>query len=147
MIIFFLVFLVGNFCLISPNGLLIIASVIFTKIWGPFWGFCYIFVWNFFTQHLVHLIVLAMARHFSSDRTKRRMIRFKKFFILNHAIAEEGTYVHFVLRCSFMVPHPVLTYALAVTDITIEQFIKGNHSCLPLSLLFINLGIAGEELT
>ena len=48
-----------------------------------------------------------------------KMIRYKKFYVMNHAIREHGSYIHFMLRCSFMVPHPLLTYALSVTDITV----------------------------
>ena len=75
------------------------------------------------------------------------MIRFKKFFILNKAIREHGSYLHFMARVSFMVPHPLLTYALSVTDITIKQFINGNHSILPLSFFYIYIGTSAVTLS
>jgi len=49
-----------------------------------------------------------------------KMIRYKKFFVLNRAIHNHGTYIHFLARISFMCPHPLLTYALSVTDITFK---------------------------
>lgn len=76
----------------------------------------------------------------------KKMIRYKKFFVLNSAIRSHGTYIHFVARCSFMCPHPLLTYALAVTDINLRQFINGNHSILPLSLIYVYIGASAADL-
>lgn len=49
-----------------------------------------------------------------------KMIRYKKFYVLNKAIRDHGSYIHFLSRISFMCPHPLLTYALSVTDITLK---------------------------
>lgn len=132
--------------MVPPNGILITVAFTFCKIWGIFWGFIYAVIFNFFAQHIAHLITFFLARYAFRETIYTKMIRFKKFFVLNHAIREHGNYVHFVLRISFMVPHPLLTYALSVTDISLKQFINGNHSILPLSILFINIGISASEL-
>ena len=67
--------------------------------------------------------------------------------MLNRAIQKHGSYIHFLARISFMVPHPLLTYALSVTDISVKQFIDGNHSCLPLSFFYIYIGSSAASLT
>ena len=76
-----------------------------------------------------------------------KMIRYKKFFVLNSAIRSHGTYIHFLARISFMCPHPLLTYALSVTDINVRQFINGNHSILPLSFIYIYIGMSAGSLS
>jgi len=76
-----------------------------------------------------------------------KMIRFKKFYVLNNAIRTHGAYINFLARISFMCPHPLLTYALSVTDITITQFINGNHSILPLSFIYVYIGTSAVTLT
>lgn len=45
-----------------------------------------------------------------------------------------------------MCPHPLLTYALSVTNITLVQFINGNHAILPLSFFFVYIGSSAASL-
>ena len=46
----------------------------------------------------------------------------------------------FVLRCSFVIPHGVLNYSCAVTDMTFVQFTIGNLGVLPVSLVWTYYG-------
>ena len=96
---------------------------------------------------MAHLATFFVGRYAFRDMIYVKMIRFKKFFVLNSAIRSHGTYIHFLARVSFMCPHPLLTYALSVTDINVRQFINGNHSILPLSFLYIYIGTSAGSLS
>ena len=95
---------------------------------------------------MAHLVTFFVGRYAFRDTIYTKMIRFKKFYILNRAIRNHGSYIHFLARVSFMCPHPLLTYALAVTDINLRQFINGNHSILPLSFIYIYIGTSAASL-
>ena len=57
-----------------------------------------------------------------------------------------GTYVTSILGCAFVVPHPILTYALAVTDIPLAEFINGNWIIFPVSFFYAYLGASAAAL-
>jgi len=119
LLVFLTIYVVGCILMIPPNGILVTVAFTFVKVWGSFWGIFYAIVFNFFAQHLAHLCTFYVGRYAFRDMIYTKMIRYKKFYILNNAIRENGAYIHFLARVSFMVPHPLLTYALAVTDITV----------------------------
>lgn len=147
MLIFLLIYVVGCMMMVPPNGVLITLAFTFTKIWGAVEGTIYAIIFNFFAQHIAHLATFFLGRYAFRDMIYVKMIRYKKFFVLNRSIRSDGTYIHFLARCSFMCPHPLLTYALSVTDINVRQFINGNHSILPLSFLFIYIGSSAGSLS
>lgn len=118
-LIFSMIYVVGCVMMVPPNGVLITVAYIFSKVWGTTWGTIYAVIFNFFAQHVAHLVTFFVGRFAFRDMIYTKMIRYKKFFVLNKAIREQGTYIHFLARISFMCPHPLLTYALSVTDITI----------------------------
>lgn len=118
--IFLLIYVVGCIMMVPPNGVLITVAFTFSKVWGSTWGTIYAIIFNFFAQHIAHLATFFVGRYAFRDTIYLKMIRYKKFYVLNDAIRKHGSYIHFVARISFMVPHPLLTYALSVTDITIR---------------------------
>lgn len=146
-LIFLLIYIVGCMMMVPPNGVLITLAYTFEKVWGAFWGTVYAVIFNFFAQHIAHLVTFFLGRYAFRDMIYTKMIRFKKFFVLNSSIRSHGTYIHFLARCSFMCPHPLLSYALSVTDINVRQFINGNHSILPLSFLYIYIGTSAGSLS
>lgn len=52
----------------------------------------------------------------------------------------------FMLRSSFIVPHAALTYACAVTDMTLKQFIIGNSAWLPVSVIYVYIGSSAAQI-
>lgn len=133
--------------MVPPNGVLITVEFTFVKVWGSFYGTLYAIIFNYFGQHIAHLVTFFVGRYAFRDMIYTKMIRYKKFFVLNRAIRNQGSYIHFLARVSFMCPHPLLTYALSVTDINIYQFINGNHSILPLSFFYIYIGASAADLS
>ena len=119
-LIFLVIYVGGCLFMVPPNGVLIIVAYIFSKIWGKTWGNIYAILFNFPAQHLAHLVTFYVGRLAFRDMIYTKMIRYKKFFVLNKAIRDKGSYIHFMARVSFMCPHPLLTYALSVTDITLS---------------------------
>ena len=144
--IFTLIYIVGCIFLIPPNGVLIVVAFSFNHIYGPWLGIFLAVVFNYPCQHVAHLITFFIGRYAFRDMIYVKMIRYKSFFVLNSSIKKHGAYIHFLARISFLLPHPMLTYALAVTDIKISQFINGNHSCFPLSFFYIYIGVSANEL-
>lgn len=45
------------------------------------------------------------------------------------------------MRSTFVFPHTILTYSLAVTDVTVKQFLKGNWGVIPAAFPFIYTGL------
>ena len=144
--IFFCAYVIGTVILIPPSTVLIIGSYVFTHIWGLWLGCFYIFWFNLFCQQIAHYVAWLVGHYVFYDTIYPRMIRFKKFFVLNRALMKHGTYIHFLARVSFMVPHPVLSYALSVTDITTYQYINGNWALAPVSIPYIYIGVSIRSL-
>jgi hypothetical protein len=61
--------------------------------------------------------------------------------VLRHAVRKTGWWIHFQLRATFLVPHALLSYTLAITEITLGEFIKGNWAVIFAALPFIYTGI------
>lgn len=147
LILFFLaIYVVGCPLLVPPNGILYLVTFSFEQVWGTWRGIIYTIIFNFFAQHIAHLVTFYIGRYAFRDMICTKMIRYKKFFVLNRAIRQNGTYINFIARISFLCPHPILTYALSVTDIKLWQFINGNHSILPLSFLFVYIATQVRDL-
>ena len=144
--IFFAAYVIGCIILIPPSTVLIICAYTFTHIWGLWLGIFYCFWFNLFCQQIAHYVTWLIGFYFFYDNIYPRMIRFKKFFVLNRALMKHGTYIHFLSRVSFMVPHPVLSYALSVTDITTYQYIHGNWALAPVSIPYIYIGVSIRSL-
>ena len=136
-LIFLTMYIVGNLLLVPPNSILIPVTITFIHIWGFWKGYLYTILFNYPAQQIAHLIVFFVGRYAFRDIIYISMIKHRAFYVLNRALIRQGAYVHFLARCSFMVPHPILTYILSVTDITVWQFINGNHSILPLSVFWV----------
>ena len=116
--IFFCCYVIGCIVLIPPSTVLIVCAYTFTHIWGLWEGCFYCFWFNLFCQQIAHYVTWLIGFYCFYDNIYPRMVRFKRFFVMNRALKEHGTYIHFLARVSFMVPHPVLSYSLSVTDIT-----------------------------
>ena len=74
--------------MVPPNGVLITVAYIFTKVWGTTYGIIYAVIFNFFAQHVAHLVTFFVGRFAFRDMIYTKMIRYKKFFVLNKAIRE-----------------------------------------------------------
>ena len=144
--IFFCCYVIGCVILIPPSTVLIVCAYTFTHIWGLWLGCFYCFWFNLFCQQIAHYVTWLVGHYAFFDTIYPRMIRYKKFFVLNRALMKHGTYIHFLARVSFMVPHPVLSYALSVTDITTYQYIHGNWALAPVSIPYIYIGVSIRSL-
>ena len=45
------------------------------------------------------------------------------------------------MRSTFVFPHTILTYSLAVTDVTVKQFLNGNWGVIPAAFPYIYTGL------
>lgn len=86
--IFTIIYVVGCIMMVPPNGVLIIVAYTFSKVWGTFWGNIYAIAFNFPAQHLAHLVTFYVGRYAFREMIYTKMIRYKKFYVLNKAIKE-----------------------------------------------------------
>lgn len=68
------------------------------------------------------------------------------FFKFDRAVQRKGAYILFLLRGSFLVPHNMLTYACAVTDMSYWQFCVGNLAVVPVSFVWTYYGATAASL-
>jgi len=143
---FFYWYLFGVILLFPPNMILITMSFALTHIWGPMNGIIIAIGFNFVCQHVAFLAAFFVGRFALHSFIYERVIRSQKFFILNRAVTKHGAWISFLVRLSCLVPNPIINYALSVTDISVSQFVLGNMSILPVSLLFVYAGTSAATL-
>ena len=116
--VFCLIYFFGTILLFPSSILTIISGFAFAWKWGFTKGFIYCMIFNFFGWHLGHTGAFTCGRYVFSGFIAKRMIRYKRFWVLNRAIDMHGAYIHFILRASFIIPYGFLSYALSITGIT-----------------------------
>ena len=141
LVLYFMSFyIVGTICMFPPNIICVMLSFSYSHILGPMRGIIFSLGFNFLMQHVAFVIAFLVGRHLFRDQIYERVSRTPKFFALNRAINKHGAWMLFLLRSSFLIPHPLLNYAFSVTEITVGQFILGNCSILPVSFAYAYLG-------
>ena len=90
-------------------------------------GLALMFVFNLVFQHLAMILAFLVGRYLFRDYilygtslfltpNSQRAIRNHYFKGINLACKSHGTYITFLLRCSFVLPFFLVSYTLSVTD-------------------------------
>lgn len=140
-IAFTLFYLVSNLLFIPLGIPSFISGFAFTWKWGFWLGMPFCMFCNFWWWQIAHIVPFLIGRYLIYDFIYRRWERQKMLYVLNHAIEQEGAWVHFKMRATFLLPHTIMTYTLAISDITLKQFINGNWGVILAAWPFIYTGV------
>jgi len=89
--------------------------------------------------------VYALASPLAQSRWFRRVDRDPRVAAVRRAIAEEGTWVMFLLRLSPLVPFVLLNYALALSGVRYVHFLTASLGMIPTIVLYVYYGkVAGD---
>ena len=139
---FFSVIYIVSGVLFIPLGIpTFFSGFVFVWKWGFEKGCPLCVVFNFFFWHLSHLAVFLLGRYFFFDFISKRWAGYKSLDVLKYAVRKHPAWIHFQLRATFLVPHTILTYTLAITEITLGQFLKGNWAVIIAAIPFVYSGV------
>jgi uncharacterized membrane protein YdjX (TVP38/TMEM64 family) len=138
--IFLVFYILGSLFLFPISVILISLAFSYTHIWGVFYGGIFSVFFNYFCINIASVIAFLIGRYLFGDFIYSRAIRYKIFFALDRAVVSEGAWMLFLLRSSFIIPHSILTYCCAVTEMSLKQFIIGNTAWLPVSIIYVYIG-------
>lgn len=118
----------------------------YTHIFGVLYGSLFTLVLNYICMTISYSFVFLVTRYVFGDYVYARCIQNRLFFQFDRAVQLKGAWILFLLRSSCIVPHTILNYASAVTDLSFVQFSIGNTAILPVSLLWIYWGTSAASL-
>ena len=143
---------------LGPVGLVLyaVAYVLGTVLMLPVWlmtiGAGFLFGWIpaalvVFTGATVGAsLAFLIARHLARERVARAAARDPRFTALDHAIADKGWRIVFLLRMSAVVPFVVSNYVYGLTAIRFWQYaVASAIGMIPLILLYTGLGAAARR--
>lgn len=121
-----------------PGSLLTLAA---GAIFGLGAGVAYVFVGATLGATAAFLVARYVARGF----VERRLAGNARFRALDHAIAQNGRKIVFLLRLSPIFPFSLLNYALGLSQVRLLDYVVASVGMLPGTVLYVYYGkLAGD---
>ena len=137
---FMVLYVIGGLVLFPTSVIVTAMAFTYVHMMGTTEGVIFTFIWNYICINLAATLQFLLGRYLFGDFLYSRAIQSRYFFALDRSIKTDGAWILFLLRSSTLVPCSMLTYACAVTDMSLRQFYIGNTAWLPVCLIYIFLG-------
>ena len=129
-----------------PAAVLLVPGSLITLgigfVLGPGWGVVVVSLGS----TLGATVVFLLGRRLGREWVRRRVGRREVLEGVDRAIAEEGLKVVLLLRLSPIVPYNALNYALALTGVSLRDFVLGSWlGMLPGTVLYVGLGAGARS--
>jgi uncharacterized membrane protein YdjX (TVP38/TMEM64 family) len=112
---------------------------------GALFGLVEGIAWAFIAAVLGSAGAFLVSRHGGRRFIEARIAGDPRFSAIDHAIAEQGGRIVFLLRLSPVFPFVLLNYALGLTRIGFRDYLLASVGMLPGTLLYVYYGtVAGE---
>jgi uncharacterized membrane protein YdjX (TVP38/TMEM64 family) len=123
---FSLLYIAGQFVLFPPSILYMATSMAFVRIWGPLYGPLYSILLGQFALSIAFALVFLCARYLFSDCAESIAQDYPSYSLLNRAVKKHGAKIVALIRCTYIIPQSMITYAFATTDISMRNFMLGS---------------------
>ncbi len=136
-----IVFIVGY----AVAAVALVPASLLTLAAGAIFGLGAGVAWSFVAAFLGSAAAFQVARHGGRRFVEGRIAGDARFTAIDHAIAEQGGRIVFLLRLSPVFPFVLLNYALGLTRIGFRDYLLASIGMLPGTLLYVYYGtVAGE---
>jgi uncharacterized membrane protein YdjX (TVP38/TMEM64 family) len=130
-----------------PAAVLLVPGSLITLgtgfLLGPVWGVLVVSLGSTLGAALAFLV----GRRFGREWVRRHIGRRETLAGVDRALAAEGLKIILLLRLSLIVPYNALNYALALTSVSLRDFVIGSWiGMLPGSVLYVWLGAGARSI-
>ncbi|HUF88899.1 MAG TPA: TVP38/TMEM64 family protein [Gemmatimonadota bacterium] len=130
-----------------PAAVLLVPGSLITLgtgfVLGPGWGIAVVSLGSTLGATIAFLVGRRLGREWVRGRVGRR----EALEGVDRGIAEEGLKVVLLLRLSPIVPYNALNYALALTGVSLRDFVLGSWlGMLPGTVLYVGLGAGARSI-
>lgn len=130
-----------------PAAVLLVPGSLITLgtgfVLGPGWGIVVVSLGSTLGATVAFLVGRRLGREWVRERVDRREV----LEGVDRGIAEEGLKVVLLLRLSPIVPYNALNYALALTGVSLRDFVLGSWlGMLPGTVLYVGLGAGARSI-
>jgi uncharacterized membrane protein YdjX (TVP38/TMEM64 family) len=136
-LLFVLAYIVASVTLAPAFLLTLAAGAIFGLVRGT--------ILVYVSAVLGSSVVFAIASPLADSRLLRRLDRDPRLAAVRSAVADQGTWMMFLLRLSPVVPFVLLNYALALSGVRFRDFVLASVGMLPAIVMYVYYGkVAGD---
>jgi uncharacterized membrane protein YdjX (TVP38/TMEM64 family) len=121
-----------------PGSILTLAG---GALFGIGWGTLYVFAAAVIGSGAAFLV----SRYVARGLVESRLADHPKFESIDHAVADQGLKIVFLLRLSPAFPFSFMNYALGLTRVSFRDFMSASVGMLPGSLLYVYYGKAAGD--